>query len=118
MHAAKVHLWFAMAAFLAGLAGCQSPGSRNSSVAAVSPSSASLEQRPKPNVRELRARLVGKEMKHVVNVLGPPAQVFTLEQRETWQYKDAAYDPATGRTVRSLDVLFLNRRVESVNFSY
>ncbi len=116
--AAKIHVSLALAALLPGLVGCQGSGSRSSSVAVASSSSASLVQRPKPNVRELRETLVGKEMRQVVKVLGQPAQVFTLEQRETWQYRDAAYDPATGRTVRSIDVLFLNRRVESVNFSY
>jgi hypothetical protein len=48
-------------------------------------------------------------MKDVVKVLGQPSQVFTLENRETWEYKNAAYDPVTGRTVRSLDILFLDR---------
>ena len=57
-------------------------------------------------------------MKEVVGILGQPSQVFTLENREVWDYKDAAYDPVTGQTVRSLQIFFVNRQVDSVNFSY
>jgi len=57
-------------------------------------------------------------MRDVVRVLGRPSQVFTLEERETWKYENAAYDPVTGRRVRSLDIFFVDRVVASVNFSY
>ena len=57
-------------------------------------------------------------MKDVVRVLGQPSRVFTLENRETWEYRNAGYDPVTGRTVRSLDILFKDRVVASINFSY
>jgi hypothetical protein len=76
------------------------------------------EERTKQNVRKLRATLPGKPMKTVVGILGQPSQVFTLENREIWDYKDAAYDPVTGRTVRSLQIFYVDRRVDSVNFSY
>jgi hypothetical protein len=56
-------------------------------------------------------------MKDVVRIPGKPSQVSTLEERETWDYKNAACDPVTGLTVRSLQILFLNRRVDSINFS-
>ena len=57
-------------------------------------------------------------MKEVVKILGQPSQVLTLENRETWDYRNAGYDPVTGRTVRSIEILFVDRIVASVNFSY
>lgn len=103
-----------LATGLATLAACRSPATRASSAQA---SIASAEQ-TKKNVRKLRATLPGKPMTEVVGVLGQPSQVFTLENREVWDYKDAAYDPVTSQTVRSLQIFFVNRQVDSVNFSY
>lgn len=57
-------------------------------------------------------------MTEVVKILGQPSRVFTLENRETWDYGNAAYDPVTGRTVRSIEIFFVERVVASVNLSY
>jgi hypothetical protein len=57
-------------------------------------------------------------MREVVKILGQPSQVFTLENRETWEYRNAGFDPVTGRTVRSIEILFVDRVVARVNFSY
>jgi outer membrane protein assembly factor BamE (lipoprotein component of BamABCDE complex) len=107
-------LCVALATCLATFAACRSPAARTSSAQA----SRLSEERTKQNVRKLRATLPGKPMKTVVGILGQPSQVFTLENREIWDYKDAAYDPVTGRTVRSLQIFYVDRRVDSVNFSY
>jgi outer membrane protein assembly factor BamE (lipoprotein component of BamABCDE complex) len=101
---------------LAALIGCRSPGTGNP--APVASATVSDDKPSKPNVRKLRATLTGKAMNEVVEILGQPSQVFTLEHRETWDYRDAAHDPVTGRTVHSIQILFVNRRVNSVNFSY
>jgi outer membrane protein assembly factor BamE (lipoprotein component of BamABCDE complex) len=103
-----------MAACLGSFAACRSPATQTSSTQA---SIASAEQ-TKKDVRKLRETLPGKPMKEAVGILGQPSQVFTLENREVWDYKDAAYDPVTGQTVRSLQIFFVNRQVDSVNFSY
>ena len=106
-----------LATCLAALLACRSPDTQGSSASTSQRSSAFSEKR-KENVRKLRASLPGKQMKDVVRILGKPSQVSTLEERETWDYKNAAYDPVTGLPVRSLQVLFVNRRVDSINFSY
>ena len=41
-----------------------------------------------------------------------------FENREIWDYRDAAYDPVTGQAVRSLQIFFVSRRADSVSFSY
>jgi len=57
-------------------------------------------------------------MRDVVRIVGHPRDVSTLEARETWHYEDIARDSITGRAVRSVDIVFLKRKVESVDFIY
>lgn len=116
----EIKISVALAACLLYLVACRNPGPQDAAASAETRrgSNTSLVERPKQDVRKLRSTLTGKKMKDVVKVLGQPSQVFTLENRETWEYKNVAYDPVTGRTVRSLDVLFVDRLVASVNFSY
>ena len=116
----KIRICVALLACLFALAACRSPSSQNAVVSAETESGfhAPVSERPKQNVRKLRSSLPGKKMRDVVRVLGRPSQVFTLEERETWKYENAAYDPVTGRRVRSLDIFFVDRVVASVNFSY
>jgi hypothetical protein len=78
----------------------------------------SLSMRPKQDVRVLRTTLTGKSMRDVVRIVGHPRDVSTLEARETWHYEDIARDSITGRAVRSVDIVFLKRKVESVDFIY
>ena len=116
----EIKVCVAFAACLLSLVACRNVGRPQDVAASAETRSGStpVAERPKQDVRKLRSTLTGKKMKEVVKVLGQPSQVFTLENRETWEYKNAAYDPVTGRTVRSLNVLFVDRLVESVNFSY
>lgn len=116
----EIKICVALTACLLPLAACRNQGTQEVAASAEtrSVSKTPVAERPKQDVRRLRSMLPGKKMKDVVKVLGQPSQVFTLENRETWEYKNAAYDPVTGRTVRSLDVLFVDRLVASVNFSY
>jgi hypothetical protein len=115
----EITICVAFAACVLSLMACRNLGPQDVAASAETTSgSTPVAERPKQDVRKVRSMLTGKQMKEVVKVLGQPSQVFILENRETWEYKNAAYDPVTARTVRSLDVLFVDRLVESVNFSY
>jgi hypothetical protein len=116
----EIKICVALTACLLSLVACRNLGTQDVAALAEtrSGSNTPVAERPRQDVRTLRSTLPGKKMKDVVKVLGQPSQVFTLENRETWEYNNAAYDPVTGRTVRSLDILFLDRLVASVNFSY
>ena len=117
-HQAKICV--ALTACLLSSVACRHMSTQDAAALAEtrSGSNTPVAKRPEQDVRKLRSRLPGKTMKDVVKVLGQPFQVFTLENRETWEYKNAAYDPVTGRSVRSLDILFIDRVVAGVNFSY
>lgn len=93
-----------LATCLVALIACRSPDTGHSA-APIASANVSDDKRSKQNVRKLRARLAGKAMKEVVEILGQPSRVFTLENRETWDYKNAAYDPVTGRVVHSIQIL-------------
>jgi outer membrane protein assembly factor BamE (lipoprotein component of BamABCDE complex) len=110
----------ALTACLLSLVACRNLGTQAVAASAEtrSGSNTSIVERPKQDVRKLRSTLPGKKMKDVVKLLGQPSQVFTFENRETWEYKNGAYDPVTGRTVRFLDIFFIERLVARVNFSY
>jgi len=82
------------------------------------PAAATTAPRPSHNIRTLRAELPGLSMREVVRKIGRPSQVFTIGARETWDYHNIAFDPVTGRTVSFLELVFQDRRVQSVNFSY
>jgi hypothetical protein len=65
-----------------------------------------LPTRPVHDFRKLRAELKGKTMSDVRAVLGKPGNVFALATSEAWDYSNIAYDPASGRTVRHLEIWF------------
>jgi outer membrane protein assembly factor BamE (lipoprotein component of BamABCDE complex) len=69
------------------------------------------------DVRKMRATLPGKTMPQVLKTIGKPATVYTIDEREYWQYEDAARDSITGQPIKHLEIVFRNRIVESVNFS-
>lgn len=66
----------------------------------------------------LRTALPGKSMKDVVAMLGSPPNVFTIDEREIWNYGSVAYDSITHKNAKTLELVFFNRRVQSVNFSF
>ncbi len=74
------------------------------------PDGQSPPTRPQREFRTLRTRLPGKNMHEVAALLGSPAHVFNMGDRESWDYKNMAYDSVTGRTVSSLSI-WLTRRV-------
>ncbi len=76
------------------------------------------ETRPTVDIRSVRETVPGQSMPQVLTRLGKPTRVFTVDGRESWEYRNAAWDPVTKRTVTFVEVLFRDRRVESVNFSY
>jgi hypothetical protein len=63
-------------------------------------------QRPHRDFRKLRAQLKGKSMSAVAALLGEPASVFSSGKTESWDYRNIAYDPVSGRTVRALAIWF------------
>lgn len=65
-----------------------------------------LRERPTHDFRKLRAQLKGKPMSGVRALLGKPGAVYTMGSSESWEYTNIAYDPASGRTVRRLEVWF------------
>ena len=89
------------------LLGCQTPPPP---VAATRPAPA--------NIRHLRTELPGRTMRQVITRLGPPGYVTTLSDREIWEYRDRATDPITTRPVSLLEIHFVHRRVERVEFFY
>ena len=86
------------------------PKPKNAALSAEdgSRSDTSLAERAKRDARRLRSTLIGKGMNEVVKIPGQPLQVLT------WDYKNAALDPVTGRTVRSLEIVIVHR----VDFAY
>jgi hypothetical protein len=77
-----------------------------------------LPAKPKHDFRNLRADLTGKRMRDVTARLGKPAKVFASGASESWDYLDVAYDSASGRTVRRLEVWFKNGTVAYMNASF
>jgi hypothetical protein len=71
-----------------------------------------LPGKPGHDFRKLRAQLKGKPMSEVTAVLGKPSAVYTLGPSESWEYSDIAYDSASGRTVRRLEIFFSNGVVD------
>ena len=77
------------------------------------------EKVTRADVRDLRKTLPGTPMHQVLAILGQPTEVFTLDpQRETWGYREVVKDSLTGRDVKFLEVLFSDRKAQSVSFSY
>lgn len=56
-------------------------------------------------------------MAQVVKTIGKPTTVYTIDEREFWQYENGARDSITGRPIKFVEIVFRNRIVESVNFS-
>lgn len=57
-------------------------------------------------------------MKDVIAMLGSPPDFFTIDDQEIWNYGNVAYDSITHKNTKTLELVFVNRRVRSVNFSY
>jgi hypothetical protein len=103
--------------------GCQSPGGDAGRESVATRASLSHDgqvpaTRPQREFRELRARLPGKRMREVAAILGTPAHVFNMGDRESWDYQNAAYDSMTGRTVSSLSIWFTRRVADDVQASF
>jgi hypothetical protein len=103
--------------------GCQSSGgdSRHEQAAAGDGLSRDVPlppTHPQRAFRELRTRLPGKNMPEVAALLGPPAHVFNMGDRESWDYTNAADDSVTGRTVSSLSNWFTRRVADDVQASF
>ncbi|MEQ1861369.1 MAG: hypothetical protein ABMA13_15710 [Chthoniobacteraceae bacterium] len=77
-----------------------------------------LPSRPAHDLRKLRVQLKGKPASAVVALLGKPAKVFTTGTSESWDYVNVAYDSASGRTVRTLEIWLRGGVVEYMNASY
>ncbi len=77
-----------------------------------------LPARPAKDFRKLRAQLRGKSTSEVAAVLGKPASVFVSGTSESWEYLNAAYDPVSGRTVRTMEIWFRKGIVEYFNTSF
>jgi len=69
------------------------------------------------DVRTMRTALPGKSMSQVVRTIGRPTTVYTIDEREFWQYESGARDSITGRPIKLVEIVFRKRIVESVNFS-
>lgn len=80
--------------------------------------SAAATPAPAHAVRELQDRLVGKSMTKVVDTLGEPTEVYSLEGGEAWHYANIARDSITGRPVKDVEIIFAQRTVASLDFSY
>lgn len=106
---------------LCGTPGCQSASGRQERYTAegrAAPQRA-LPTKPKPDLRELRSRLLGRSMQRVLAMLGKPETVVTLGGGlEAWDYVNAAYDSITGRPVGALTVWFQDRKVERISASF
>lgn len=105
------------------LSGCQSPGgdARRESTATRAPlrrDSQSPVTYPRHEFRELRKQLPGESMREVAAILGSPAHVFNMGDREFWDYKNVAYDSVTGRTVSNLSIWFTRRVADDVQASF
>ncbi|MGB8169590.1 MAG: hypothetical protein WCF18_18965 [Chthoniobacteraceae bacterium] len=103
--------------------GCQSPGAnprqeRAAAGARVSRDGQLQATRPQHEFRGLRTRLPGKNMREVASLLGTPAHVVNMGDREWWDYKNVAYDSVTGRTVSSLSIWFTCRVADDVQASF
>jgi len=112
----KVYLQILFLIAGAGLMGCS-----QREAAVESPAATVAEEAPvrRADVRELRKTLPGASMSQVIKTLGKPSEVFTLDkERETWGYRDTVKDSITGSDVKFLEVLFADRVVRSVSFSY
>ncbi|MEO6739519.1 MAG: hypothetical protein ABIP20_04655 [Chthoniobacteraceae bacterium] len=73
-----------------------------------------LREKPRHEFRALRAQLKGKPMSEVTALLGKPAEVYTSGSTESWDYANIAYDSASGRTVRRLEVWFAKGVVDYI----
>jgi hypothetical protein len=73
-----------------------------------------LPERPKHEFRKLRTELKGKSMSEVAALLGKPSEVYSTGPTESWDYINVAYDSASGRTVRILEVWFSKGVVDYV----
>ena len=102
-----------LATGLATLAACRSPATQPSSAQASIASAEDEEKRSQVTRNAARQADEGGRRYSRTTLAG-----VHIENREVWDYKDAAYDPVTGQTVRSLQIFFVNRQVDSVNFSY
>jgi len=100
---------------IAGLSGCQHPAPL---VENASMDRTPIPQRPRQDIRELRSTLPGKTMKQVISILGQPKSIYTLDKREEWIYRQAAFDSFTKKEVNYLSLSFVDRKVKEVNFSY
>jgi hypothetical protein len=77
-----------------------------------------LPERPAHDFRKLRGQLNGKPGNAVTALLGMPDKVYSLGATESWDYANAAYDPVSGRTVRTLEVWFRSGVVEYLKALY
>ncbi len=97
-------------------AGCQSQGERKIDTEVKTASS--LKMVPRKDLRTLRTTLPGQSMREVIRILGQPTEVFTIDGRESWRYDNAVRDSVTDQPVPYLEIVFLKRKVVTVNFSY
>lgn len=75
--------------------------------------------KPRHDFRDLKTRLLGKDMHLVVATIGKPSRVFSLGNgREAWDYYNAAQDNVTGRPVRDLQIWFTNKVVDRIEASF
>ena len=106
---------------LCGTPACQSASGRRERYPAGgrAASQRATPVKPKPDLRELRPRLLGRSMQGVLAMLGKPETVVTLGGGlESWDYINAAYDSITGRPVGVLTVWFQDRKVERITASF
>jgi hypothetical protein len=77
-----------------------------------------LPSRPVHDFRKLRVELKGKPMSAVTAVLGKPGRVYSTGSSESWDYSDIAFDSASGRTVRNLEIWFRKGVVDYMTASF
>lgn len=75
--------------------------------------------KPRRDYRKLKAKLLGKNMKEVVEIIGAPSKVYSLGGgKESWDYYDIARDEITGKPVRDLEIWFTKQVAARVEASF
>jgi hypothetical protein len=108
------------------IAACRTPAGNSSRAAeGIQPTArprqmrtAKLPAKPRFDLRRLQVKVPGKTMVQVSSLLGAPEHVFKMEERESWDYLDIAYDSITKREVGRLEIWFTRGVAEDVRASF
>ena len=107
----KVALRSILSALIVGVVGCRHLGSVSET---GEPTTTNRNSRR--NIREVRARVIGKTRAEVVRVLGTPDRIFGSGEREWWIYNDRFYDPITRLNLHQVTLIFRKGKLEDVSF--